>query len=134
MGSRHVLQSGHSPFQQQPIADGNREAVAQRIRRQLGRNREQDQDRDADTGLAQLQRLVERSDAQAGDAIGNERPCHRHCTVAVAISLDDRLDSRSRRKQPLQQSDIADHCVEVDLQPGGLRQGRKRDAWRQLDQ
>src|SRR5664280_587052 len=108
--------------------------MAQSVERQLGRNREEDQDWDMDAGLPQLEGLIERGHAQAGDPIGDERPRNGHGAVAVGIGLDHRLDTSAGRKQPLQQTNIADYRVEVDLQPGGPRQEGETAAWRHLDQ
>jgi hypothetical protein len=130
----HSLQRAESPLHQQPIADRDRETVAQRIGRQFGRNREQDQDRHADTGLPQLETFIVRGHAQSGDAGDDECPRYRHRTVAVGVGLDHGLDTRAGRKQALQESDVADHRVEVDLQPGSLWQRWKRAPRNRLDE
>ena len=45
-GVVHTMQRGERPLQKHLVAASEREAVAQRVGREFGRNREQDEDRD----------------------------------------------------------------------------------------
>jgi hypothetical protein len=54
------VQRRKSSSEQHLIADRDRHALAQRVGREFGRNREEDHDRHVDAGLAQFQRLIER--------------------------------------------------------------------------
>ena len=120
--------------EEQLVPHRDRHAVAHGVGREFGRYREQDHDRDFDAGLPQLQRLVVRGDAEASDAVGHECPRDRHRPVAVGIGLDNRLDADPRRQEPLEQPNVGGELGQIDLEPGGLRQGRQNSARPGVDQ
>ena len=85
-------EDGVAGRQRDPAAGGLRDAVR--------RDREEDEDRRPQAGRAELERLVQRRDAEAART-GRERDVgDRDGAVAVGVGLDDGLDPRCRPAAP----------------------------------
>jgi hypothetical protein len=88
----------------------------------------QDEDRERDAGVTQLQGLVERRDREAVRARGLEGERDRDGAVPVRVGLDDGLDPDARPGDRAERGQIPAQRVEVELQPGGAWQRRQARA------
>ena len=84
-------QGGQCSRQERLVTRRDRDAVAPGRRCQLGRDREDYEDRHLHAGLPQLQRLVESGDAEAAGAVRYQGAGDGHGPVAIGVGLDDRL-------------------------------------------
>ena len=82
----------------------------------------QDEDRERDPGVAQLQRLVEGRDGEAIRAGGLEGERDRDGAMPVRVGLDDGFHADARPRDRAQRREVAAQRVEVELQPRGARQ------------
>jgi len=89
---------GEQPVQLQTTVDHGGQTGSIQDRHLVGReNAVQQQDRGADAGLAQLQRLLEIGDRKTVGLLGEDTR-DRHRAMSVGIGLDDRERPRTRRK------------------------------------
>jgi hypothetical protein len=84
------------------------------------------QDRRADAGLAELDRLFEQRDAEAGETLhALERPRHRRRAVTVGVGLEDGPDP-GRTRVPRDDAQVVAQGLQVDLgarRANGVRGG-----------
>ncbi len=88
-------------------------------------DREEDQDGGPDARRPELERLVQRRDADAVRAGGQRGVSDGHGAVAVPIGLDDSVHERSGGQPADDHPDVAGESAQVDLQPCRARQDRQ---------
>ena len=111
--------------EERPVAGRDGDPLPRRLGGPGGRDRIEHEDRARDAALAELERLVERRDAEPFDAGGLERPCDGNRPVAVGVGLDHRPDRHAGTGQLPERLQVAAQRVEVDLEPGRPRERRK---------
>ena len=88
----------------------------------LGRNRVEDEDREADSASTKLYRLVQGRDGETVHAAGLEPARRPEGAMPVRVGLDDRLEADAVGQAGSDGGSVRREAIEVDREPRGARQ------------
>ena len=122
--ARRAVQRREGPRQELRVAHAEDDAALRRDPCERRVRRIQHEDRAANTGAPELERLVVGGNAEAVRAGRLERSRHAGGAVAVGIGLDDRLDADAVAGKLADERQVRGQRGDVDLEPREVRQRR----------